>query len=290
MGSVYKKEMKVMFSGMMGFIFVAVMLVVVGIFARVYNFGGAYSISNFEYSLNGGIWAYLVIVPVLTMRSMAEETRSKTDQLLFTSPISMSEIIMGKFFAMITIIGIPCLVFCTYPIILSAYGTVNFLSAYAGILIFFLLGAMLTSVGLFISTLTDSQIIAAVISFVVVLMALLMSSIIDLVESSSIASVAVFTIVVALATLLVKVMTKDWTIALIVGIVLEVGVMALFFIDSTILETALAAVLSNMAVMGMLDTILFDGLIDLTVYFYFISVTFMFLFLSVQSLEKRRWS
>ena len=279
-----------MFAGMMGFIFIAVMLMVVGIFMRVYNLGGAYLLTNFEYSLNGGIWAYLVIVPVLTMRSMAEETRSKTDQLLFTSPVSMSEIILGKFFAMVTIIGIPCLVFCVYPMILSAYGVVNFLSAYAGILAFFLLGAMLISVGLFISTLTDSQIIAAVVSFVVVLMALLMSSIISLVESSSIASMAVFTFVVALATLLVKVMTKDWTVALIVGIVLEVGVLALFFIDSTILETALAGLLSSFAVFDMLDNILFEGLIDLTVYFYFISVTFMFLFLSVQSLEKRRWS
>ncbi len=290
MGSVYKKEMKVMFSGMMGFIFIAVLLVVVGIFMRVYNLGGNYRLSNFEYSLNGGIWAYLVIVPVLTMRSMAEETRSRTDQLLFTSPISMTEIILGKFFAMITIIGIPCLIFAVYPMIFSVYGAVNFLSAYAGILIFFLLGAMLISVGLFISTLTDSQIISAVVSFIVVLMALLMSSIISLVESSSVASMAVFTVVVALATLLVRVMTKDWTIALIVGIVLEVGVLALFFIDSTILETALSTLLSYLAVFDMLDTILFDGLIDLTVYFYFISVTVMFLFLSVQSLEKRRWS
>ena len=290
MGSVYKKEMKVMFSGMMGFIFIAVILLVVGLFMRVYNLGGAYSLSNFEYSLNGGIWAYLVVVPVLTMRSMAEETKSRTDQLLFTSPISMADIVLGKYLAMISVIGIPCLVFCLYPLIFSAYGTVNFLSAYAGILIFFLLGAMLISIGLFISTLTDSQIISAVISFVVVLMALLMSSIISLVESSSLASMAAFTVVVALVTLLVKVMTKDWTIALIVGIVLEVGVLALFFIDSTVLETALSSLLGSFAVFNMIENILFDGLIDLTVYFYFISVTVMFLFLSVQSLEKRRWS
>ena len=279
-----------MFSGMMGFIFIAVILLVVGLFMRVYNLGGAYSLSNFEYSLNGGIWAYLVVVPVLTMRSMAEETKSRTDQLLFTSPISMADIVLGKYLAMISVIGIPCLVFCLYPLIFSAYGTVNFLSAYAGILIFFLLGAMLISIGLFISTLTDSQIISAVISFVVVLMALLMSSIISLVESSSLASMAAFTVVVALVTLLVKVMTKDWTIALIVGIVLEVGVLALFFIDSTVLETALSSLLGSFAVFNMIENILFDGLIDLTVYFYFISVTVMFLFLSVQSLEKRRWS
>lgn len=290
MGSVYKKEMKVMFSGMMGFIFIAVILLVVGLFMRVYNLGGAYSLSNFEYSLNGGIWAYLVVVPVLTMRSMAEETKSRTDQLLFTSPISMADIVLGKYLAMISVIGIPCLVFCLYPLIFSAYGTVNFLASYAGILIFFLLGAMLISIGLFISTLTDSQIISAVISFVVVLMALLMSSIISLVESSSLASMAAFTVVVALVTLLVKVMTKDWTIALIVGIVLEVGVLALFFIDSTVLETALSSLLGSFAVFNMIENILFDGLIDLTVYFYFISVTVMFLFLSVQSLEKRRWS
>lgn len=290
MGSIFKKEMKIMFTGMMGFIFISIMLVVVGIFMRVYNLGGASALSNFEYSLNGGIWAYLVIIPVLTMRSMAEETRSKTDQLLFTSPVSMSEIILGKFFAMAAVIGIPCLIFCVYPIIFSAYGVVNYLTAYAGILIFFLLGVMLISVGLFISTLTESQIIAAVCSFGVVLMALLMSSIIRLVESSSIASMAVFTVVVALATLLVKVMTKDWTVALICGIVLECGVLALFFIDSTILETALASLLSSLAVFDMIESILFDGLIDWTVYVYFISVSCMFLFLSVQSLEKRRWS
>ena len=117
-----------------------------------------------------------------------------------------------------------------------------------------------------------------------------MSSIISMVESSSIGSMAVFTVVIALVTLLTQVMTKDWTVALIVGIVLECGVLAMFFIDSTILETALSSVLSALAVLDMVDSILFDGLIDWTVYVYFISVTVMFLFLSVQSLEKRRWS
>ncbi len=290
MSSIYKKEMKILFSGMMGFIFIALMLVVVGIFMRVYNLGGAYSLSNFEYSLNGGIWAYLVVVPVLTMRAMAEETRSRTDQLLFTSPVSMAEIVLGKYLAMLTVVGVPCLLFCLYPMLYSAYGEVNFATAYAGILAYFLLGAMLISIGLFVSTLTDSQIIAAVITFAVVLMGLLMSSIISLVESSSFASLAVFTAIAALLMLLVKIMTKSWPAALIAAGVLEAAVLVIFFVDSTILETALTSMLGAVAVFQMLEGILYDGLVDLTVYFYFISVTVLFLFLSVQSLEKRRWS
>jgi ABC-2 type transport system permease protein len=282
--------MKILFSGMMGFIFIALMLVVVGIFMRVYNLGGAYSLSNFEYSLNGGIWAYLVVVPVLTMRAMAEETRSRTDQLLFTSPVSMAEIVLGKYLAMLTVVGVPCLLFCLYPMLYSAYGEVNFATAYAGILAYFLLGAMLISIGLFVSTLTDSQIIAAVITFAVVLMGLLMSSIISLVESSSFASLAVFTAIAALLMLLVKIMTKSWPAALIAAGVLEAAVLVIFFVDSTILETALTSMLGAVAVFQMLEGILYDGLVDLTVYFYFISVTVLFLFLSVQSLEKRRWS
>ena len=146
------------------------------------------------------------------------------------------------------------------------------------------------SIGLFVSTLTDSQIIAAVITFAVVLMGLLMSSIISLVESSSFASLAVFTAIAALLMLLVKIMTKSWPAALIAAGVLEAAVLVIFFVDSSILETALTSMLGAVAVFQMLEGILYDGLVDLTVYFYFISVTVLFLFLSVQSLEKRRWS
>ena len=164
MSSIYKKEMKILFSGMMGFIFIALMLVVVGIFMRVYNLGGAYSLSNFEYSLNGGIWAYLVVVPVLTMRAMAEETRSRTDQLLFTSPVSMAEIVLGKYLAVIALIAIALALTLPYYITVAHLGPIDHGAVVCGYIGLLLMSSAYAGIGLFASSVSNNQIISFLIS------------------------------------------------------------------------------------------------------------------------------
>ena len=120
---------------------------------------------------------YTKLLRMLTMRIMAEENKQKTDQLLFTSPISISKIILGKFLALISIFGIGILVICVYPLALSRYGEVNMKWSYAAIMGFFLLGAAYMSIGLFISSMTESQALAAVLTFITIIVTLFVDGI-----------------------------------------------------------------------------------------------------------------
>lgn len=173
MNAVYKKELKSYFTGMTGAIFVGFILLIAGIYTVVYNLKGLYP--NFEYVLSGVSFIYLLTVPVLTMRSFAEEKHSKTDQLLYSLPISVTSVVMAKYLAMLTVLLIPCAVMAFYPLILCMFGTVHLTGAYAALLAFFLLGASLISIGMFVSSLTESQVISAVISLLALILINFMS-------------------------------------------------------------------------------------------------------------------
>ena len=252
MSTVYKKELKQLFTSMTGCIFIAFVLLFAGIYLTAYNLKGAYY-SGMEYILSPVSFIFLLAIPVLTMRSMAEETRQKTDQLLFTSPVSMGEIVLGKFFAMVTVFAIPVFVMCLYPLILSQFGTINYAAAYGALLAFFLFGAMLIALGMFISTLTESQIISAVVCLAVLLIVYFMDGIRSLMGDSALAAVAVFTVVAALT-------------------------------------SAVSAVLGVFSAFDRLSAFTQNGLFDMTALFYYLSGAGLFCFLSAQSLEKRRWN
>ncbi len=288
MGTIFKKELKQLFTGMIGCVFIAFILIIVGIYFTANNL--KYMYPNFEYVLPGASVIYLLIVPVLTMRSMADETRLRTDQLLFTTPISMTEIVIGKFFAMATVLAIPTGTFLLYPLILSQFGKVNILTAYSSILAFFLLGCALIALGLFISTMTESQIIAAVVSFGCTFLFYMMNGITSLISESSAVSVLVFSAIVFLLFLLFRSMTKNAVISGVIACALEVILLTVYLSDKTLLATALIDVLSFFAAFDRLNGFVSNGLLDLTAIVYFISGAALFLFFSVQSLEKRRWN
>ena len=116
--AIYKKELRSYFTSMIGWVFIAFMLVLVGLYFMVYNLLNGYT--NFSYVFQGvQMFFVFLLVPVLTMRIVAEENRQKTDQLLYTAPVSISKIIMGKYLALITLFGLAMLVVCLYPLILS---------------------------------------------------------------------------------------------------------------------------------------------------------------------------
>ena len=135
---IYKKELRSYFTSMIGFVFIALFLVVVGIYFVSYNLVAGYA--NFDYVLQSIAFLFIILIPTVTMRMIAEETKSKTDQLLYTSPISIEKIVSGKFFAVYTLYMIVVAVICFYPLILSQFGVVDFPLAYANIFGFALLG------------------------------------------------------------------------------------------------------------------------------------------------------
>lgn len=120
MTAIYKRELKAYMTSMIGPLFIAALTAIAGVYFVVYNLRIGYP--YFSYVLGGLLFIFLLIVPVLTMRSLADERKSKTDQLLLTSPVSVGKIIMGKYFAMITIMAIPVLIFCLCPLVIKTGG------------------------------------------------------------------------------------------------------------------------------------------------------------------------
>ncbi len=180
MKAIYKRELKSYFSSVIGCIFIAATLLISGIFFVLYNLMQGYP--NMEPPIFYGAMGLALLVPVLTMKVMADERRHKTDQLILTSPVSLFKVVMGKYLALLTIFAIPVIVMCSYPLILSIFGKVSFTLAYTTILGFFLYGAALIAIGVFISSITEMQIIAAIIGIVVMFLGFFMGTITGLIS------------------------------------------------------------------------------------------------------------
>ena len=163
MCAIYKKELRAYLTSMTGYIFMAVLLAVTSLYYVANCLVGGYPV--FGAILSSVYFVLLIIVPVLTMRSMAEEKRQKTDQLLMTAPVSLWKIVLGKYLAMVTIFLISMAILCLYPLILLRFGSVSLPMAYTAILGYTLFGAACLAIGLFLSAVTESQVIAAVLTF-----------------------------------------------------------------------------------------------------------------------------
>ena len=115
--AVFRRELNGYFKSMMGYLFSAFVLIFAGIYTMVYNLSG-YT-AHFERVLSSISFLYLIAVPILTMRSVAEEKKQKTDQLLYSLPISLSSVVVGKYLAMLVVLLVPTAIMGLYPLILS---------------------------------------------------------------------------------------------------------------------------------------------------------------------------
>ena len=287
MFAIYKKELKNYFINMTGYIFIGFMLAVTGIFTTLINLISTYP--SFENVLSNITIVFLLIIPILTMRSVAEERHSKTDQLLYSLPVSVTQIVLAKYLAMFTVFLIPVGIIGLYPLILSIFGTVYLGTAYGALLGFTLLGGALIAVGMFMSSLTESQVIAAVTSFGVIFAMYLMSAIASLIPAGAMASLVAFAVVVLIFAGVVYSLTKNSTVA---GITAASGAFILagiYFINSSIYDGLFAKVLNWLSVFDRFSTFT-TGLFDLTSVVYYATLIVLFVFATVQSVEKRRWS
>lgn len=182
MTAVYKRELRSYFTSMVGYVFIAILIFFVGIYFMAYNLFGGYP--SFGYVLLSCTIIFMVAVPILTMRSMAEDRRGKTDQLLLTSPVSLTGIVLGKYLAMVTVLLVPILLICFCPLIIAMNGSATLTADYAAILAFFCMGCVYIAVGMFVSALTESQIIAAVSTFAVLLVLFLWDDLVSFLPSA----------------------------------------------------------------------------------------------------------
>ena len=182
MKAIFKREFKAFFTSPIGYIFIAANLFLIGIYFTAYNLQGSYP--YFSYTVSSSVIIFFITIPLLTMRVLAEERRNKTDQLILTAPVSVGKIVLGKFLAVAAVLGIVILIICFYPLIMNLYGTVPMGETYTAILGFALYGLAGASVGIFISSLTESQIIAAVLSFAFMFVSYFMSGIESIISST----------------------------------------------------------------------------------------------------------
>lgn len=182
MTAIYKRELKAYFCSMTGWLFLAANIFLSGLYFFALNLRFGYSsMANTVYSI---LFLLLITVPLLTMRMMSEERRQKTDQLILTSPVSVGKVVLGKYLAAATIFTISTLVIAVYPLILSRFGTVSFGESYTALLAYYLYGLSCIAIGLFISSVTESQVIAAVLSFGALFLGYMMNSITGLISST----------------------------------------------------------------------------------------------------------
>lgn len=180
--AIFKREFKSYFQNVIGWLFVAALLAVYGLYFYVYNLKNGYP--YISYDLNGIGFIMMIAVPILTMRSLSDEKKTKTDQLMLTSPVSVGRIVAGKYFAMAAVYTIVIALFALSPLVLSIYGKVALSEAYVALFGYWLYGLSCIAVGLFISSISESVIISAILTFTALFLSYMMQSITGLISSS----------------------------------------------------------------------------------------------------------
>lgn len=288
MKAIFKKELRSFFLSMTGYALIAFLITFVGIYFMIYNIG--YGYPYFAYTLSGVMLILLVLVPVITMRSFAEEKKNRTDQLLFTSPIKIRDIVLGKYAAMVSVFFVPNVVFCLFPLIIKTMGNSSLLSDYVSLMEFFLMGCAFIAIGMFFSSVTESPMIAAVITFAVTLILYIWDTLIGYLPSSAFANLAVLIVIVICGALLLHHVNKNKHLSIGLAAVATVALTVVYIVDSSLFENRLNLILSKLDVAAAFNNAAFNSLFDLPGTIVNLTIIGVFIFLTVQSIEKRRWS
>lgn len=298
MVAIYKKELRSYFTNAIAWVFMAFFLVLVGLFFFVYNLSGG----SLDFSVvYGGIEIFfvLLLIPVLTMKSMADEKHQKTDQLLYTSPVSVGKVVLGKYLALVSLFAMVMLFVSIYPIILQNLAnaaatdgvtyTVNYAVAYGSTLGFFLMGCAYIAMGVFISSLTESQVIAAVAIGVLNIFTMMMASIANMLPSNKIFMLVFFLVLIAVLAFCLNLWIHNVWVSALVGILAEVVLAVLYIFFSAKFDGLLYKILSAISFTDRYTNFTY-GILDLSALFYYFSVCFLFLFLTVQRIKKQRYN
>lgn len=287
MTAVYKRELRSYLTSMTGYLFIFFILLLTGIYFSAYQLDIAYP--KFEYTLSAMTFVFLICVPILTMRTLAEERKQKTDQLLLTSPVSVGKIIMGKYLALVTVFAVPMAIICFYPLVMSKFGDISFGTAYTAVLGFFLLGCANLAIGVFVSSLTESQVIAAVLTFVLLFAFFMMNGISSFFSEGSLSTCITFGLLILAVSIIIYSMIKNFMISALVCVIGEIALAAVYMINSSFFAGGIQKVLQIFNLSGHFDNFA-NGIFDINGIVYYLSVVAVCVFLTVQSIVKRRWN
>lgn len=287
MKAIYKRELKAYLTNMLGYVFIAVNLIIVGIYFTYYNLNYAYP--YIDYTLSGTSFIFMITTPLLTMRAMSDERRQKTDQLLLTAPVDPWQIVVGKYLALVTVYLIPIVIIGFYPLMLTSFGTVYLKEAYTTLFGFFMMGCAYLALGLFISSTTDSPVLSAVVTFIACFLVYMASSVSSFFSDTSFATYIALAAIIALLALLIYSMVKNQVIAVGFFIVLFAALTVCFFVKPALLEGGIQVIIEVFDFSSRFDDFL-NGIFSVTSLVYYISAIVVCCTLAVQSIQKRRWS
>lgn len=286
--AIYKRELRSYFHSMIGYVFIAFLVAYTGIYFLAYNLN--YGYPYFSYVLSGIMFVYLVAIPILTMRCFAEDKKNRTDQMLLTAPVSLFKIVLGKYLAMVTIMAIPCLIYLIFPLIIKAQGTAYILVDYLAILVFFLLGCVYIAIGMFISSLTESVIIAAIGTFGILLLTYLWSGILNFIPSAAWANAVAVAVLLSLVVLAVWNMTRNIVISGALELIVVAGTIITYVAKESLFESLLSTFLGKLELTEVFSNIADNHLLDVSGIILYLSLIVLFFFLTMQMIQKRRWS
>lgn len=287
MSAVFRHELRSYFHSLTAYVFGAFLLAVIGIGAMFYNLEAA--VSNFEFVLSFASIIFVVIVPILTMRTMAEERRQRTDQLLYSLPITTTQVVLGKYLALLVVYLIPLAVISLYPLLFSQFGDVYLPTSYGSLFAFFMMGAALLAVGMFLSSLTDNQGFAAGIGIAAILLNYYSVSLAEYTSSTAMGSLIALYVIALLLGVVIHNLTRNENLAYGVTLVLIAALSVAYFVNSSAFEGLLPDIMTKLSLFRQFNSFV-NGAFDLTAIVYYVSVMGFFLFLSVQSMEKRRYN
>ena len=276
--AIYKRELRAYFQSMVGCVFVAFLIAFTGIYFMAYNLMSGYP--YFSYTLSGSLIVFIVGIPLITMRSFSEERKNKTDQLLLTAPVSLGKVVMGKYLAMVTVIAVPNVIFCIFPLIIKSQGTAYLTVDYISIGVFFLLGCVYAAIGMFLSSLTESQIIAFISTFGILLVLYLWDGILSMLPSSAVSGLVGILIVLTIVAFYVCG----------IEVVGAAAAVIVFAVKQGLYENLLTSLLGRLALANVFTDITENSIVDVTGIALYLSIIAVFVFLTIQSIQKRRWS
>lgn len=287
MFAIYKRGLQSYFNSVIGYLVMAAMLLFIGIYYIFINL--TYGYASFAPTLGSVNFIFIIVIPILTMRSMSEERKNKTDQLLLTSPVSVSSIVAGKYLSMVSVFGLVCVISCIFPLLLKNMGSSKMLVSYSMLLAFFLFGCAAIAIGLFISALTENQILACVGTVAVLLILELMQSISTLIPDTAVGSFVGLIFIVLIAAYIVMCITNNWIIAGTGGLIGCAVLTILFLVKQSLFEGLLPGFLNSLCLSSHLDNFVSE-IFDIPAIIFYLSIIAVFLFLTIQAVEKRRWS
>ncbi|MCX7028639.1 MAG: ABC transporter permease [Spirochaetes bacterium] len=288
MFAVFKRELRAYFSSPIGFVVIGLFLALSGIFFAASNLLGASS----EYNglLSTMAFFFLALVPILTMRLLTEETRQHTDQMLITSPLSVTAIVVGKYLAAVAVYLITLLVTVVFPVMMSFFALLGLawwkiLGGYIGL---FLLGASFIAVGLFFSSLTESQIVAAVATYTALLVMWIIDALSSMVPTGWLYGLGFVAVAAAALALLVWLSTRSIPATAATAVLLGAGIAVVAVLNKSLYEGLLAKVMAWFSLLKRYEDFNL-GILGLSPLVYYLSFSAAFVFLTVRMIDRKRW-